>query len=393
MNKKLLISTLTLGIVLSVNFTSLTSAQANTDINSASSIKYNLACNEELKLQEAIEFFQEFQTAVKNNNKDKVADMFIYPKAVSVNNTEAKYINSAKEFLPYYDKIFTSDFKRHLAKISANELHLESSFYTTNDKRIWLTKTNDIINIASVFQNTERNTYIAYYEGSDTAIKNTVISKKFDGNTIDINMPVIMNSDFKEAQSFFSTNIANSMYAYMPHTSNEYGAVTKIPLKKQYSFDEIKDIAKTADFIHTRHNKKALENGEFSNRYAMDANYELKLNNEKYLSILQSIYTYTGGAHGMTVRYSMTTDKQTGKTVKLKDLFSSNEYIDYLNKLAANQNKDIHFYNPVTLSGTEDFYLTPDGLVLYYQLYEVAPYAAGFIEYNFSYDDLAPILK
>ncbi len=230
-------------------------------------------------------------------------------------------------------------------------------------------------------------------KGNDNAVKNTVVPGHFNGNTINISMPVIMNRNFKDAASFFSTNIAKNIYAYMPHTSNEYGALCSVMLKDQYTLDEIRDIATTADFIHTRHNKKAQENGEFSNFYATDASYEVKLNNSKYLSILQSIYTYTGGAHGMTVRYSMTTDKQTGKAIELKDLFRSNDYINYLNKLALNQNKDIHLFQPVTLTGQENFYLTDDGLVIYYQLYEVAPYAAGFVEYKFSYADMAPIMK
>lgn len=393
MNKKLLISMLSIGVAISVNFADPSLTQANTLMQPKVTQINNSYCCENLSQQEAVDFFQEFQSAVKNDDKNKVASMFIYPKAVSINNSEIKYINSPKEFLPYYDKIFTAKFKKELSKISTADIYQESDFFTTKDKRIWFTKTNGIINITSVFHDRNRNTYITYYEGNDNAVKDTVVPGYFNGNAVNISMPVIMNRNFKDAASFFSTNIAKSIYAYMPHTSNEYGAVCSVMLKDQYTLDEIRDIATTADFIHTRHNKKAQENGEFSNRYAMDASYEVKLNNSKYLSILQSIYTYTGGAHGMTVRYSMTTDKQTGKAIELKDLFRSNDYINYLNKLALNQNKDIHLFQPVTLTGQENFYLTDDSLVIYYQLYEVAPYAAGFIEYKFSYSDLAPVMK
>lgn len=212
----------------------------------------------------------------------------------------------------------------------------------------------------------------------------------FQGNTIEITMPVTLSETL---HNYFSANIAKALYSHLPYSADEHGYVYSSYLKPGYSVAEIKNIAKVSDFYHTRTNKKAELRHEYSNKYSLTANYDVKTDNEKYTSILQSIYTYTGGAHGNTIRYSMTIDKATDEPVALKDLFTVAHYADYLNKLAASQNQDIHFYHPVTLSGNEDFYLTDDGIVLYYQLYEVAPYAAGFIEYKFSYDELTPILK
>ena len=34
------------------------------------------------------------------------------------------------------------------------------------------------------------------------------------------------------------------------------------------------------------------------------------------------------------------------------------------------------------------FYLTPDGVVLYFQQYDIAPYAAGFPEFSFGITDI-----
>ena len=36
----------------------------------------------------------------------------------------------------------------------------------------------------------------------------------------------------------------------------------------------------------------------------------------------------------------------------------------------------------------QSFYLTPNGLVIYYQQYEVGPYAAGIIEFTIPYEQI-----
>lgn len=219
-----------------------------------------------------------------------------------------------------------------------------------------------------------------------------ITDNRYQGTTVNISLPYSKDSCFQKIQDFFSSNVARSLYAHLPYYTDEYGQINPFYLKNGYTFEEIKNIATISDFIHKRMNREAEARQEFSNRYDMVADYDVTLNNSDYLSLLQSVYTYSGGAHGLTVRYSMTMDRATGKTVQLNDLFADKNYLSVLNSLIDDQNTDIHFFQKVRLSGNEEFYLTDKGLTVYFQVYEVAPYAAGFIEYFFPYDTIAPFM-
>jgi hypothetical protein len=51
------------------------------------------------------------------------------------------------------------------------------------------------------------------------------------------------------------------------------------------------------------------------------AYYEIKTNERGILSLNLIVYSFTGGAHGMTIVKSLTFDIETGKLYSLKDLF------------------------------------------------------------------------
>src|SRR6185312_3003556 len=51
------------------------------------------------------------------------------------------------------------------------------------------------------------------------------------------------------------------------------------------------------------------------------AYYELKTNQRGILSLNLIVYSFTGGAHGMTIINSLTFDTKTGKQYTLKELF------------------------------------------------------------------------
>lgn len=349
-----------------------------------------ITASQQCSQAEARNFLRQFIRAVKTDDKKAAAKMFLYPKMFLNNGETSRYISSADELLQYYDKIFTEDFKEHLSKIDTDKLTCENDNISADSERIWLTRHNGTLYISSVFTAADRSTGLVYYEGNS---RDYIDTAAFSGNTINYTLPFIQNSMLEQANAYFSRNLARSMYAYMPYSADEYGKVKDGYLKEQYTAAELNDIAQIADFYHTKKNKEALAKQEYSNRYDMLADYKVKLNDHRYLSILQSIYTYSGGAHGTTIRYSLTLDKKTGAPVVLSDLFDSEAYLYTLNDYASQQNKDIYLYEPVKITGQESFYLTDNELVIYYQQYEVAPYAAGFVEYHFPYTVLQSVLK
>ncbi len=124
-------------------------------------------------------------------------------------------------------------------------------------------------------------------------------------------------------------------------------------------------------------------------------NYLVKYNQKGLLSIVLMDYQYTGGAHGLTIQSSATFDLATGKEYQLKDIFT--EGTDYVKLVSREIKKAMEeqgiadsLLNPFeAISPEQDYYLTNDALVVYFQAYEYLPYAYGIPEFAIDY----PILQ
>nr|WP_218627909.1 DUF3298 and DUF4163 domain-containing protein [Sporosarcina sp. E16_8] len=127
------------------------------------------------------------------------------------------------------------------------------------------------------------------------------------------------------------------------------------------------------------------------------AYFELKNNQRGILSLNLIVYSYTGGAHGMTIIKSLTFDTKNGKQYELKDLFKKGS--DYKKKLSDIINRRIKDWNIDVLEpfkeirSDQDFYIADTSLVIYFQLYEITPYYWGFPYFPIPIKDLADIIN
>lgn len=129
----------------------------------------------------------------------------------------------------------------------------------------------------------------------------------------------------------------------------------------------------------------------------MDAYYEIKNNQRGILSLNLIVYSFTGGAHGMTIIKSLTFDTNTGKKYELKELFKKGS--NYEKELSNIISKDIKNWNIELLGkfdgirGDQDFYIADTSLVIYFQLYEITPYVWGFPYFPIPILDIKDIVK
>ncbi|SFC42513.1 DUF3298 and DUF4163 domain-containing protein [Clostridium uliginosum] len=107
-------------------------------------------------------------------------------------------------------------------------------------------------------------------------------------------------------------------------------------------------------------------------------------NNDLILSFYNDYYEFLGGAHGITTRTSYTVDKSKEILLKLNDIFLPKyNYQDIINKEIKNQiNKepDKYFDSGNEFKGIkqdQNFYIEGENLVIYYQVYDIAPYVSG----------------
>lgn len=125
--------------------------------------------------------------------------------------------------------------------------------------------------------------------------------------------------------------------------------------------------------------------------------FEVKNNQRQVLSLSLSNYTYHHqAAHGMTIIKSLTFDLEKGKRSELQDLFKpGSNYVERLSNIIAAQirQRDIPMLGEFTnIRPDQDFYIADKALVIYFQLYEIAPYAFGFPMFPISVYEIQDII-
>lgn len=126
--------------------------------------------------------------------------------------------------------------------------------------------------------------------------------------------------------------------------------------------------------------------------------------NEDVLSTYLTNYNYTGGAHGMTYLSPFTVNLKTGECYStLGSLFTEPEAgkKQITEKILAQIKENPDEYFPEAQETVQEkngdfhFYLEGDDLVVYFDLYDIAPYVAGIQYFRFPLKDLSvkPELK
>lgn len=82
-------------------------------------------------------FFEEFQRAAAAGDQETVANMFRYPKQLQLPGQETTYVNSAEEFLPYYDQVFTQDFLDTIGSIDPEDFTQEGPAIGWGEGAVW----------------------------------------------------------------------------------------------------------------------------------------------------------------------------------------------------------------------------------------------------------------
>lgn len=128
---------------------------------------------------------------------------------------------------------------------------------------------------------------------------------------------------------------------------------------------------------------KLLDQGYVNPKVTMDGWYEIRTNERGILSLTFGNYTMAyPAAHGLTIIKSLTFDINTGQIYSLKDLFKpESNYVKILSDIVARQIKERNIDTLGDFEGISPdqyYYVADKCLVLYFQLYDITPYAFGF---------------
>ncbi|MPN39657.1 hypothetical protein SDC9_187185 [bioreactor metagenome] len=121
--------------------------------------------------------------------------------------------------------------------------------------------------------------------------------------------------------------------------------------------------------------------------------YEIPYCDACIISVYLDQYEYAGGAHGTTMRDSQTWNLQKCSTMKLQQLvrcsiglktYIVNTVMDQIKRDPSSYFED--YADLVSEHFNENnFYCTTEAVVVYYQQYDIAPYAGGIREFTLPY--------
>jgi hypothetical protein len=125
--------------------------------------------------------------------------------------------------------------------------------------------------------------------------------------------------------------------------------------------------------------------------------------NERIISFAYNWMIYEGGAHPNSGKYCFVLDKNTGNKVCYKCLIKGNE-TEFLNIAEAEfktqsgikadeKIQDPYWFKDGKFHLSDNYRFTTEGIVFYYDPYEIAPYSFGIIELKLPYGKIEKLIK
>jgi hypothetical protein len=137
---------------------------------------------------------------------------------------------------------------------------------------------------------------------------------------------------------------------------------------------------------------------QLDSSYAGDFDVSFYKNNLVVLEINGYDYPF-GAAHGMPVKKYAHIDLKTGRFYQLKELFKQEaDYVKVISEMIGEQIKNDEQYSyvfPDTYKGIkadQPFFISEGELNIYFEPYEIAPYAAGFPTFAIPFHDISSII-
>lgn len=181
------------------------------------------------------------------------------------------------------------------------------------------------------------------------------------------------------------TELLHSYYTYprFPANFQQAEKLNYFYLNKFFlDYNQLQNTIKNVDFLIFPPNTV----------YAYDHTYEIKFLSSHFLSILENTYIYSGGIHPESTYEAHTFSLENGEELKLESLFLlpkseikmkiENTIIDSLQEAPDDFYPNaIQIVRDMSLDSFH-FYIGHDGINIFFNPYEIAPYTKGYVEFN-----------
>lgn len=197
--------------------------------------------------------------------------------------------------------------------------------------------------------------------------KNTIVL------TYKIEYPEITISNFKFGKNIF----------------NKYNKEKAMKLENYVIFDLYREAKELYEY-NTLHGYPIMV-------YEIILQYDITYNQDYIISLYYDQYEFTGGAHGNTIKTSQTWDLNIGRKLPLSYFYPNNPYyaIDILKNINNQIKKQMQLGNNYYFNNycelvletfsLDNYYITQDSLVIFFQQYDIAPYSSGIPVFHLPY--------
>lgn len=210
-----------------------------------------------------------------------------------------------------------------------------------------------------------------------------------------------------KTSEFFKYNITYPVLKlydkYVYHDIYDREIINNINNKIYTDINKFKNDVKKEAIVYKKLYTEKLIN---SDKDYVKYQYEVYINNEvmydrnSIISIAITKYKFIGGAHGMTYLDAYNYNLLTGDRLKLEDMFKTGvDYDKIVNNFITeqiNNNPDLYFKGDQGFKGISEnqpFYIDDDGIVIYFGLYEIAPYYVGIPKFKLKFDEFNKYLN
>lgn len=228
-----------------------------------------------------------------------------------------------------------------------------------------------------------------------------------ENNNLNVNnMFTIEIKNISEEDEFFKANIKYPVLKikenYNGKNANKViNEINKDIEKYVLSFKEdIKRQSKKYEDEYKKEFSKDKNQQYVKYQYEAYSEYDITYNKNNIISIPLTTYNFTGGAHGITYLKSFNYNLLTGDKILLSDMFKKD--VDYKKVVNGyinseiDKNKELYFTGKEGFNGisdNQDFYIEDDGVVVYFQVYDIAPYYVGIPKFKIDNDQFKTYLN
>ena len=146
-------------------------------------------------------------------------------------------------------------------------------------------------------------------------------------------------------------------------------------------------------------NNNSINNSLPTKNFKARTNFNVTFNKNHVLSVISRLTGFTGELYPeYDDLYNYNYDLLTGNTISLKDVFKDNVNIievvsNYINYKIQQQPGMYHTNIKIEIPEDQSFYLTDDGIVIYFGLDEIAPREIGIPKFKMMFSKFAPYIN